>query len=186
LRRALHGARLPPIDFCNYVYDARAHSRAPCPPVPSEGRQRPVAFEDRPHLLRLCLGSGAPPLSRKLDESREPRQPISKRGLLRCKHAIGSRPDNHRHDGPPLAGDAPTQPPLAATAGLTMALSCAGREASSKGPPRSPPAAAERRGQRFPSSPSGFCSAWVVEASRAPLFCRRAFVRRAGCSLRPL
>jgi len=169
LQRALHGARLPPIDFCNYVYDARTHSRAPCPRVSSEGRQRPVAFEGRPHVRSPCLGGGAPPLSRKHGESREPRQPISKHGLRRCKHAEGSGLENHRRVGPSLAGDAPTRPPLAATAGWTMALDCAGREASSKGPPRSPPAAAGRRGQRFPFSSSGFCAAGAVEASRAPL-----------------
>jgi len=38
-----------------------------------------------------------------------------------------------------------------------------------KDPPRSPPAAAERRGQRFPFSSSGFCAAGAFEASRAPL-----------------
>jgi len=60
----------------------------------------------------------------------------------------------------------------------TMALDCTGRVTPSEGPPLPPPAAAGRRGRRFPSS---------RELPEHPfLIGRRSFVRRAGLSLRPL
>lgn len=105
-----------------------------------------IALGGRPRLRRSCLGSSAPPLSRELGEGREPRQSFRNAPPGAYKRAEEPRPENHRPFVTPLAGDASTQPPLAAAAGWTTVLDCTSREASSEGPPQTRPAAAGRRG----------------------------------------
>lgn len=79
--------------------------------------------------------------------------------------------ESHRPVRTPLAGDASTRSSLCGDDWRAIALDCTGRMAPSEGSPLPAPAAAERRGRRFPSS---------AELSAHPLFRRRFFVRRAG------
>lgn len=152
MRRALHGARLPPVDFCHYVYTARAHPRAPCPRISSQAVNVPCPWGGRPRLRRSLLGEQrASPLE---EASRRLRAEsgLLKCVLRRCKHADNSHPKNHHPIEASLAGGTSTQPSLATAAGWMAVLDCSGQETWSEGPPRSPPAAAGRCGQRFPSS----------------------------------
>jgi len=174
-RHALLWVRLPPNDFCNYIPDVRTHPRAPDsrrseePPYavfPNASSLSPLFFTE---LRPSPLEEGPRGLRAATDPS-----DIDPTAVQACRESRPRKPSTN-HDA--ACGRRPDPITTCGDERWTMALDCTGRLASSEGLSLPPPAAAVRRGRKFPSS---------REPSELPfLACRRFFVRRAGLSLRP-
>jgi len=151
-RHALLWVRLPPNDFCNYI------------PTHGHTHEHPIlAYFDAPHYaVASNAPSPSPPFFREqrpspLEEgSRETRAASRDSPSDVAPPALQAR-RKVRHRKPSTSRDAACGRRLDPTTACgddrwTTALDCTGRAAPSEGPSLPPPAAAVRRGRRFPSS----------------------------------
>jgi len=148
-RHALLWVRLPPNDFCNYIpthghthehpipacFEAPHYAVAPNAPSPSPLFWRAATFPSRRRITKAA--------SRDNPSDAAP-------AALQARRKV-------RHRKPPTSRDAACGRRLDPTTACgddrwTTALDCTGRVAPSEGPSLPPPAAAVRRGRRFPSS----------------------------------
>jgi len=111
-RQTLLWVRLPPNDFCNY-HSTRGHAHEH--PILAHSTRRLLAVHIEFALVFAApfYGNSDLPLSKKNRESHEPRQsfrtdPTALQTRRKAQHG------SHRPITTPLAGGAPTRPPLAA------------------------------------------------------------------------
>jgi len=149
-RRALLWVRLPPNDFCNYTIDARTHSRA------SDSR---LSFESPASAVTPNLPSCSPglwslrtfPCRRRIASAASRNSPFET-GRTAMQARRKARPRKLPPDRDAACGRRLDPTTVCGDGRWTTALDWTGRVALSEGSSLPPPAAAERRGRRFPSS----------------------------------